>query len=53
MHVAFVSPNKFIIKIDSTIYLMILIMYHKYILIIFLYINVVKVISQEARTTVI
>jgi hypothetical protein len=52
MRVAFVSPNKFIIKIDSMICLMILIMYYKYIL-IFFYINVVKVISQEARTTVI
>ena len=26
----FVSPNKFMLKIDSTIYLMILILYHKY-----------------------
>jgi len=26
----FISPNKFIIKIDSRIHLMILILYHKY-----------------------
>jgi hypothetical protein len=30
MLVIFVSPNKFIIKIDSMIYLMILLMYYKY-----------------------
>ena len=30
MHTTFVSPDKFIMKIDSTIYLIILIMHHKY-----------------------
>jgi hypothetical protein len=48
MLVKFVSLNKFIIKIDSMIYLMILFMYYKYIFSFFLqtlfsYIYLIKV----------